>query len=279
MNYEEIYNKLIKEGYYIGTFDDFWKEDQDGITKEKFDSSVEIFRNTGKDMNQYYKYRHNYIDQENRTYLKNPKYTGPHPTEEDLLHYVEYDRRHIRQKFVEDMIAGGADTRTTQQWSLIFESVQDGIWANVFDILTKSYLSKIYTFLEPHKANLFLSAQYSIYRKGDFSELHYDGVRKTRTCAIIYYLSPPETWNDSGGRLIITKNNDHSHLLNDNPKLLTKYVAEKHPIIDWAVPTYGNYVILDFTEHNCGHAIEMVNDENFTRYALITFVGLPGSNE
>lgn len=278
MDYEIIYKKLCEEGYYIGTFDDFWQVDQDGITKEQFDSAVKVFIDSEKSMETNYNYRHNYLDQESRNYLKNSNYTGPIPTEEDLEQTVPYSSRHVRHKFIEDIVAGGANTRTTQQWALsAIDNAEE--MHKIFDKFTKSFVSKIYKFLEPYKKDLFMAPQFSIYKKGDFSEVHYDGGRAVRTCALIIYFADPSTWNNSGGRLVITKTNKFSQKLHDNPNLLAEMLEENHPELDVAIPTYGNYVILDFIDHDVGHAIEVVNDDNFTRYSLITFVGMPGSDK
>jgi len=62
MNYAEALNTLQTRGYYIGTFDDFW-QDNNGITKEQWDWAVNVFRNTAKNPNDLYLYRHNYTDQ------------------------------------------------------------------------------------------------------------------------------------------------------------------------------------------------------------------------
>lgn len=275
MNYENIYNKLQDQGYYIGTFDDFWHDDHDGITKKDFDDAAEFFKSTEKNIEKEFTYRHNYINQKNGTFLENPNYTGPIPTEEDIKEIIPYSSRNTRKKFIEDAIAGGADIRTTQQWALA--GFQNGAkMEKTFNTFTKSFVSKVYKFLEKDKEQLILAPQYSVYKKDDFSELHYDGVRKTRACAIIYYFADPSTWNNSGGRLVITKTNEFSYLLNDNPKLLEEWTAQNNPVIDTVIPTYGNYAMLDLMKHNCGHAIERVIDDNFTRFSLITFIGLPG---
>lgn len=279
MNYEAIYNTLQTEGYYFGTFDDFWHDDQDGITKVKFDKAVDFFKSTEPNMERDYTYRHNYIDQSQLEFLKDPNYTGPRPTAEDLAHDVPYSRRDIRKKFVKDIIAGGANSRTTQQWAVAgFTNGQE--MCNTFDTLTKSFVSKVYKFLEPNKNELVLAPQYSIYKKDDFSEIHYDGMRKSRACAIVYYFSDPNTYKDtSGGKFVIEKKDSpYKDDLRDNPKLLAELIAKKDPAIDCQIPVYGNYVLMDFLNHNPGHAIECVYDD-FVRFAQITFVGVPGSDK
>lgn len=278
MNYESIYNTLQEKGYYFGTFDDFWQEDQDGITKVEFDKAVDFFKSTEPNMERDYTYRHNYIDQNQCHFLKDPNYTGPTPTAEDLAHDVPYSRRHIRKKFVEDIIAGGANSRTTQQWAVAgFTNGQE--MCKTFDTLTKSFSSKVYKFLEPVKNELVLAPQYSIYKKDDFSEIHYDGMRKSRACAIVYYFSDPATYKDtSGGKFVIEKTDEFNNQLRDNPNLLKEMIEQKHPALDYQVPVYGNYVMMDFLNHNPGHAIECVYDD-FVRFAQITFVGMPGSDK
>jgi hypothetical protein len=145
--------------------------------------------------------------------------------------------------------------------------------SETFNTFTKNYISKIYKFLESYKNNLYLAPQYSIYHKGDFSETHYDKPHGNRACVIIFYFGDPLTYKnpESGGRLIVCKNQEYRDLIHNNPTFMNKLISENNPLIDYAIPTLGNYVILDFTNHDLGHAIEIVKD-NFVRFALQIFV-------
>ena len=275
LTYDQIYNTLVTKGYYAGTFDDFWQdENHDGVTKDKFEEAVDIFRQSAENMDEYYKYRHNYTEQNLQYYVHRPGYTGPKPTEEDASDFIPYSRRNIRKKFIEDVNAGGGNIRTTQQWALVGGSIVKGnVMSETFRTLTKSFVSKVYKSLAPYKDTLFIGEQYSVYKQDDFSEIHYDGVRKTRTCVIIYYFADPSTYKDSGGRLIIAKDENTSRSLCDKPKMLDHYMKNESDRLEFVTPVYGNYAMLDFSHHDLGHAIEVVKDD-FTRFALQSFVGI-----
>ena len=73
--YSSIYEKLIKDGYHIGTIDEMFNE-LTGIDKDEFEKWSNVFRGTQSDKFDNYLYRHNYIAQNNpNSYLKTPNYT------------------------------------------------------------------------------------------------------------------------------------------------------------------------------------------------------------
>lgn len=274
MNYENIYDTLQTQGYYQGSFDDFWKDPTLNITKQDFEKASDYLRTTEQYLESHADYRHNYIEQFQQYYLQDPNYTGPKPTQEELEHLIPYSRRHIRQKFIEDAIAGGANIRTTQQWAQI--GFPDGKeMQQVFNDLTVHVTTNVYKKeLLPHVDKLLLNGHYTIYKKGDFAELHQDGCRSTRHCVIIYYFAKPETYNNSGGRFVFEVESVKSNIMLNYPHVVEEMLEKNDPYLKTVIPVYGTYVMLDLKKFNLAHGVEVVKDD-FVRYAYNVFVGLP----
>ena len=89
-----------------------------------------------------------------------------------------------------------------------------------------------------------------IHENGDFIEPHTDGNNLGRLCVILAYLSDIEDYNDGGGKLIIRDKDNNTHEV---------------------LPVKGNYVMLDFTNHNINHAVEVVKND-FERYCYLSFI-------
>jgi Rps23 Pro-64 3,4-dihydroxylase Tpa1-like proline 4-hydroxylase len=269
--YSSIYEKLIKDGYHIGTIDEMFNE-LTGIDKNEFEKWSKIFRGTQSDKFDNYLYRHNYIAQNNpNSYLKNPNYTGPIPTDEEFKQEVSYLNKDARKDFVKNVILGGGDIRTTQQWGrLCLESYDETEKESTIDTMDaffndaiRKHTSLIYPELMAKKDTFKLATQYSMYEAGDFSEIHFDGINPGRACVIIIYFAEPETWNEGdGGELFL------GHSLKMNNINALEFDGE----YKYCKPTYGNYAIMDFTKFNIGHSIELVKN-NFVRFALQSFVG------
>lgn len=266
MDYANTLSILQNRGYYIGTFDDLW-QDYNEVSQEEWVWAVNVFRNSTNDIENLYVYRHNYTDQNTKSYLNLPNYTGPLPTQEDIEQEVAYNRRDIRKQFILDAIKGNGNIRTTQQWGRMDLSLGNSDdnyeMSRIFNTMIRNFSTRIYTYLEPIKEKFMLATQYSLYVNDDFADIHYDGINPGRACAIIIYLADPTTYNNGGGRLVIEKNPSGN---------LVPGVEPNPEEYDFVTPVYGNYAILDFTSHNIGHAIEMVKN-NFQRLAIQTFVG------
>ncbi len=269
--YENIHNSLIEKGYYVGHIDDMFN-DFTNINKSDFEYFSEIFRNTESDKMTNYMYRHNYTSQNNpKSYLELPNYTGPIPTNEEFEQEVWYDKKQIRQDFIKNAIKGGAEIRTTQQWGrLVLESYDESDKEPIIDSMDdffnkaiREHTSFIYPELMAKKDTFKLATQYSMYESGDFSEIHFDGINPGRACVIIIYFAEPNKWNeDDGGELF----------LGHNLKMNNFGVLEFDGEYQICKPVYGNYAIMDFTKFNIGHSIELVKN-NFVRFALQSFVG------
>ena len=257
--YEKIHNSVVTKGYYVGTFDDFF-DDVTGITLDDFNRHAHTFIESGDRQDVGYVYRHNYIDQHTQNYLKNSKYNGPIPTEEDILDEIRITNKQKRKDFIKSLQSTTSGIRTTQQWGRLelgsFDGVDESFRRRVramegfFRSFFKKFSAAIYPELNPETCST--AYQFSLYENEDFSEVHYDGVNPTRVCVVIMYFSDPNTYNtECGGELYI--------------ETTDKQVIEIKPVL-------GNYAILDFTKFNLGHGIRAVGN-NYRRFALQCFIG------
>jgi hypothetical protein len=98
--------------------------------------------------------------------------------------------------------------------------------------------------------NLGFYDSWSLYENDDFIQLHTDGDNIGRLCVFLIYLSPAETYNNGGGRLIVQDKKN------------------KIRIVD---PVRENFVVLDFSKTNLSHAVEVVKND-FKRYSFISFI-------
>lgn len=113
----------------------------------------------------------------------------------------------------------------------------------------RSIVNKFITELYPNFINFRYQDSITLFENEDFISPHRDGQNPGRLCAILIYLSDPLNYIDGGGILNL-------HL--DNK-------------VEQVIPVRGNYVILDFIEHNIIHSVEAVKN-NFKRFCYLTFV-------
>jgi Rps23 Pro-64 3,4-dihydroxylase Tpa1-like proline 4-hydroxylase len=257
--YKEIHNHLTTDGYYVGTFDDFYN-DITGVSKDHLEVHSRSFIESANYRDESYVYRHNYIDQHSKTYTRRNNFSGPYANEEDVLEEIPITSAQKRKDFIQSLINAGVETRTTQQWGRLDLGSFDGRneelrikirkMEDFFKELFITHSSEIYSGIKPEQCDT--ASQFSLYEDGDFSEVHYDGINPNRFCVIIVYFSDPLTYNKScGGELYI-----------ETP---SGQVIEVNP-------TYGNYAMLDFTKFNLGHGIRAVGN-GYKRFTLQCFVG------
>jgi len=267
--YDVIYNNLMTNGYHLGKIQEIFN-DQTGITEEEFSKWAERLRSTGKDKEKRYRYRHNFTAQNNPdVYLKSDSYTGPKPSDEESLHEILSDRVQKRKDFINAVIEGGGNIRTTQQWSLLNLQNFDGDdfdmkeLSDFYKNLFRQHTSLIYPELMDKKETFIVTEQFSLYEDGDFSEVHFDGVNPGRACVIILYLADPDTYHEGdGGELFL------GHNLIKDERGIHRFLEP----YEKCIPVYGNYAIMDFTKFNVGHSIEMVKNK-FQRFAAQSFIG------
>ena len=267
--YDLIYNNLITKGYHLGKISEIFN-DLTGIKEEDFEKWARCFRSTGKDKKKRYRYRHNFTAQNDPdVYLKKEGYNGPIPTQEESMHEILSDRVEKRKKFIEDVIDGGGNIRTTQQWYLLnLENFPEDDFnmkdmSDFYKDLFRKHTSLIYPELMEKKDAFIVTEQFSLYEDGDFSEVHFDGVNPGRACVIILYLADPDSHhNGDGGELFL------GHDLIKDDKGIHRFLEP----YEKCIPVYGNYAIMDFTKFNVGHSIEIVRNK-FQRFAVQSFIG------
>lgn len=115
----------------------------------------------------------------------------------------------------------------------------------------RNRLQKILFELYPelNRNNISYLDTITLYENEDFIIFHEDGKVLGRLCAILVYLSDVESYNDGGGKLLLSDKDTQIEVL----------------------PLRGNYVILDFTKHNIAHAVEAVKN-NFRRFCYLSFI-------
>jgi hypothetical protein len=115
-----------------------------------------------------------------------------------------------------------------------------------FRSLIESYIPNIYPDL---KNNILHQDNFTLYENGDFITPHQDGYNAARYCVVLIYLSDEKDYINGGGKLIIDDGNVKEDVL----------------------PVKYNFSILDFTENNVNHAVEMVKND-FRRFTYIDFI-------
>ena len=113
------------------------------------------------------------------------------------------------------------------------------LYKQIFLKIYPDYVGKSFNSADPFGFDL------TLYEKNDFIVPHSDGVDPNRICVILVYLND-DYQPDYGGELIIEKN-------------IT------------VTPEFGQVVILDFTNNNVNHSVNIIKHESFKRFAFIRF--------
>lgn len=137
-----------------------------------------------------------------------------------------------------------------QQWYETVRTNENIDLFNYFQNIIVNFVPEIYPEVGPH--NIRYNDQFTIYETGDFTGPHTDGTydkNPGRLCVVLIYLSDEKDYNDGGGKFILEHNDQRIEVL----------------------PIKGTYVMLDFTNHNVAHEVEIVKN-NFQRFCYINFV-------
>lgn len=159
----------------------------------------------------------------------------------EFSHLTPSEEVETRKKMVSDN-----GYRITQQWG----QLETPIDTNYFGNLLYEFGYKIYSQLTPECTYGF--GQITSYKAGDLIEYHTDGQNPGRLFAGLIYLSDP--YENGGGEIDIWE---------------TPYTTQDPDIT--VSPKYGNFVLIDFTKNNPGHAVRIVKD-NFHRLCYLNFV-------
>ena len=214
-------HKVIEQGYHVGKISELFEK------LDEMDKFSEDLINLSVDKSKHYTYRHN-INEQGWPGLENK---------------LEISQIPERRKLVEEK-----GLTVFQQW---YETTNITYEFNpIFDFFRKTSAAlafRIYD--ELNETNIYHVDSFTIFEKDDFIKEHTDGANPGRLCVVLIYLSDSVTYNDDGGKLIISKNQ----------------VRTEVP------PVRGNYVILDFTKHDIIHSVEAVKN-NFKRFCYIDFI-------
>jgi hypothetical protein len=213
-------HKIIEQGFHVGKISELFEnlEEMDKFSKDLINLSV--------DKSKYYTYRHNI--NEGWPGLENKLEIWQIPERRKL---VEDNNLTIFQQWYES-------TKTTQEFNPIF---------SFFQKTAANLAFKIYD--ELSETNIHHVDSFTIFEKDDFIKEHTDGANPGRLCVVLIYLSDSATYNDDGGKLIISENQVRTEV----------------------TPVRGNYVILDFTKHDIIHSVEAVKND-FKRFCYIDFI-------
>jgi hypothetical protein len=158
---------------------------------------------------------------------------------------------HVPVDKIQEKLREGVErnVKPTQRW---YETKGYGKFAPTFNYIKESveqYAGTIYDVKPDH----YIHAQVNltIYEDGDFIDPHSDGQNEGRFAIFLIYMSDPEKYNDGGGKLIIKD--------------------KKANIDDSVIPTFGKFVILEFTKNNINHAVEPVKN-GFVRTCFLAIV-------
>jgi Rps23 Pro-64 3,4-dihydroxylase Tpa1-like proline 4-hydroxylase len=213
-------HRIIQQGFHVGKISELFGN------LEEMDKFSEALINLSIDQSKYYTYRHNI----------NEGWPG-------LENKLEISQIPERRKLVEDN-----NLTIFQQWYETTHVTQE--FNPIFDFFRKTSAAlafKIYD--ELTETNIHHIDSFTIFEKDDFIKEHTDGANPGRLCVVLIYLSDSSTYNDDGGKLIITENQVRTEV----------------------TPVRGNYVILDFTKHDIIHSVEAVKND-FKRFCYIDFI-------
>jgi Rps23 Pro-64 3,4-dihydroxylase Tpa1-like proline 4-hydroxylase len=242
-----VYESLIQNGYYVGSSYDIFSEQELIHLENAISNDVKL----GYDVqfsDGNYKWLYNL------TASRKPFDTAPydHNSNKPIPHNqikIKKERLRLQRKTID------------QQWYYTgYNCISGSDYSTIETAKEKitNFVKDIYSISDPITLD---PLNITVYDKGDFILPHSDGKNENRICALLIYLTSKENYDPSyGGRLYIQPSG-------------IDYDIGSNTIYDMQVcvePVRPNYVILDFTQHNVLHAVEICKQQ-FNRYAILTF--------
>ena len=137
-----------------------------------------------------------------------------------------------------------------------FQTTQQWLWfghTEIMDWFVKNVIEPIVFYLYPdlNIDNIGHEHRLTLYRPGDFAEIHLDSGNSNRQCAVLLYLSDEKDYNDGGGRLILKQENSMQE--------------------SYVLPFIPNFSIMNLEKHKILHGVEPVRND-FLRFAYLDFV-------
>lgn len=160
----------------------------------------------------------------------------------DFEHDIPLSEIQDRLDFVKNK-----DFQISQKWQWFNMEGEYEKTNQFFKDITKDIFNYYYPNREIDYENT--SEQFTVLENGDFIEQHMDGYVEKRVCVTLIYLSESSEYQ-GGGQLEIKKNN---------------------VFIDSVEPTFGNFVVLDFTKNNIAHLVAPVEGD-FKRFSYTSFI-------
>lgn len=241
-----IYDSLIQNGYYVGSSYDIFSEEELIKLENTISNDIKLGYDVQlPDGNHKWLYR----------LTASPKPDDPKPYDPSFSNPIPHNQIEVKRDIVKSK-----NMVIDQQWYFTGYSCISGYYDNMSTAREKitNFIKDIYSISDPinlHPINI------TVYEKGDFILPHSDGKNQNRICALLIYLTSKENYNPNyGGRLYIQPTG-------------VDYDPGKHTMYDMEVcvePVRPNYVILDFTQNNVLHAVEICKQQ-FNRFAILTF--------
>jgi len=144
--------------------------------------------------------------------------------------------------------------QVSQQWFQIANrSAFDPL--SHFRGIVKGFIRNFYPEINSEHSNLEFRDYFTLYQNGDFIDKHRDGKNLGRIAAVLIYMSESDGYDNNGGELVLQGEDQNMS-------------AQDHVTVP---PIKGNYVILDFKEHNPWHTVNRVTGD-FKRYCYLAFL-------
>lgn len=145
--------------------------------------------------------------------------------------------------------------QVTQQWFQLAGGEHTNPASTYFRDIVNGFIRDCYPEINETFSNLEFRDNFTFYQNGDFIFQHQDGRNPGRIAAVLIYMSEPDEYDNAGGELVIQGEDQTSD-------------AQDHVTVP---PVKGNYVVLDFKEHNPFHSVNQVTG-NFKRYCYLAFL-------
>jgi hypothetical protein len=226
-----IVSDFKKNGYHIGTFDEFLTNGEIQTIKNAYENIKTLFLNGD---NIICKTEHT---GDHRYPFYNGKETYNHPYND--IHLVDgYMKEH--------------GYNIHQRWKQLNNQVNYPLRSELMDIMKKykyEILNRFYSEYKFVKEDIDIGGEGTIglCEKGDRQPPHFDAGSERTIFGVIHYFTDESEWDvESGGDFLINSNN------------------LKIP------PTFGKYVILDFVDNLLEHQVlELKKD--YKRYTIVSF--------
>ena len=174
-------------------------------------------------------------------FTMNPKHYNFDKFPHDYIQDIPLNEIDDRYKLIND-----SDFEISQKWQWFNMEGQYESTNLFFKNLINDLFRKFYKNSQIDYENT--SEQFTILERNDFIEEHMDGYVEKRVCVILLYLS--DSYENGGGELELKK---------------------ESKLVETVEPTFGKFVVMDFTNHNLVHLVTPVKND-FKRFCYTSFI-------